>query len=50
MTVDPLTIIGIALLGNLLCGVVGFIVGIVRGRQMGPTRTIETYDGPGVPF
>lgn len=39
----PLTIIGIALLGNLITGAVSFALGVARGRQMGPTRTVETY-------
>ncbi len=45
-----ISILGFALFGNLVCGAIGFAAGIVRGRQMGPTRTIETYEGDGVPF
>jgi hypothetical protein len=43
-----LTIIGIALWGQLLCGVVGFAIGRITKR--GPTRTVEIYKGEGVPF
>ena len=43
-----LTLLGIALFGNLLCGIVGFAIGRVTKR--GPTRTVEVYEGDGVPF
>ena len=47
---DVIAILGFALFGNLICGAIGFAAGITRGRQMGPTRTIETYEGSDVPF
>jgi hypothetical protein len=43
-----LTIIGIALWGQLLCGVVGFALGRITKR--GPTRTVEVYEGNDIPF
>lgn len=39
-----LTIIGIALAGNLLSGVVGFIIGCIAGKRIiGPKPTGEVY-------
>ena len=45
-----ISILGFALFGNLICGAIGFAAGITRGRQLGPTRTVDTYDGPDPPF
>lgn len=45
---SPLLLLGLALLGNLISGVVGYAVG--RARPRGPTRTIEVYEGPDIPF
>ena len=51
--------LGLALLGNLISGVVGYVVGrIVANREAQrladmltlPTRTIEVYEGTDVPF
>ena len=51
MTINqsPLIILGVALLGNLISGVVGYAVGRITARR-GPTRTVEVYEGEGVPF
>lgn len=45
---SPLLILGLALLGNLLSGVVGYACG--RARPRGPMRVVETYEGPEAPF
>ncbi len=41
--------IGVILFVNLTCGIAGFIIGRTTAKR-GPTRTIEVYDGEGVPF
>ncbi len=46
---SPLLILGLILLANLLSGVVGYAVGRITARR-GPTRTIEVYEGKGIPF
>ncbi len=46
---SPLLMLGLALLGNLISGVVGYACGRISARR-GPTRTIETYQGEGIPF
>ena len=42
-------VLGVILLCNLVSGIIGFIVGRATARR-GPTKTIEVYEGPGVPF
>ncbi len=42
-------LLGFILLFGLVSGIVGFIIGGRRAKR-GPTRTIEVYEGPGVPF
>jgi len=37
-----LAILGLALAGNLVSGIVGFVVGRVTANR-GPTKTVETY-------
>jgi hypothetical protein len=44
-----LTIIGIALWGQLICGLVGFVIGRITAKR-GPCRIVEVYEGEGVPF
>ncbi len=46
------SLLGFILLLSLASGMVGFAVGWLAHRRAskGPTRTIEVYEGPGVPF
>lgn len=39
---SPLFLLGVALFGNLLSGIVGYAVGRITAKR-GPTRTVETY-------
>ncbi len=59
MTDDPvlymhasfaLGLLGFILLFGLASGIVGFIVGSRKAAKRGPTRTIEVYEGKGIPF
>lgn len=44
-----LAILGLALAGNLISGIVGFVVGRSTAKR-GPTKTVEIYEGKDVPF
>ncbi len=43
------TMLGFAFLGNLIAGIVGYAIGRITAKR-GPTKTIETYQGEGIPF
>ncbi len=45
----PLLVFGLALLGHLCFGIVGYAIGRITAKR-GPTRTVETYQGEGIPF